>query len=139
MVRTTIRQRPTALIAIAVAALAAMTVPAAASTYGALVVRHDAAPSGTLTTGFAHVRPSRSFLLVVTEQDNTPLSFRWAIHCSSANGREDGGASGTATVADGHWVKRVGVTWIKHPASCSGRVEGSASSSPVLVRVFAAR
>jgi hypothetical protein len=138
VVPTTIRQRPIALIALVAAALAATTTPAAASTYGALLVRHDAAPSGALTTGFAHVRPSGSFLLVVTEPDRTPLSFHWAIHCSSANGREGGGASGTATVSNGHWVKRVGVTWIKHPATCSGKVEGSASSSPVLVRVFAA-
>lgn len=91
----------------------------------------------TLATDFEHVRPTGSFLLVVTEQSRTPLSFHWSIRCTSANGRETGGASGAATVANGHWVKRVGVTWIKHAASCSGKVEGSASSSPVLVRVFA--
>jgi hypothetical protein len=137
VVPTAIRQRSLALIAICVAALAASTTCAAASTYGALIVRHDSAPSMTLATDFEHVRPTGSFLLVVTEQSRTPLSFHWSIRCTSANGRETGGASGAATVANGHWVKRVGVTWIKHAASCSGKVEGSASSSPVLVRVFA--
>jgi hypothetical protein len=136
-VLTAIRQRPLVLIAISVASIVATSTPAAASTYGALIVRHDAPPSATLTTSFANVRPSKAFLLVVTEPLKTPLQFRWSIHCASANGRESGGASGAATVANGHWVKRVVVTWIKHPASCSGRVEGSTSSSPVLVRVFA--
>jgi hypothetical protein len=111
---------------------------ASASTYGALVVRHSASPLTTLATSFTHVRPSGSFFLVVTEPDNAPLNFHWSIRCTSANGRETGGASGAATVANGHWVKRVGITWIKHPTSCSGKVEGSASRSPVLVRVFSA-
>jgi hypothetical protein len=132
-----IRQRALALIALCVAALAATATPVAASTYGVLIVRHDSAPSAALATSFAHVRPSGSFLLVVTEPDKTPLSFHWSIRCVSRNGRESGGASGTATVANGHWVKRIGVTWIKHAASCSGKLEGAASSSPVLVRVFA--
>jgi hypothetical protein len=137
-VPTAICQRTSALIAICGAALAASTTPAAASTYGALVVRHDTAPSMTLATSFAHVRPTGSFLLVVTEQSKTPLNFRWSIRCTSGNGRESGGASGAATISNGHWVKRVGVTWIRHAASCSGKVEGSASTSPVLVRIFAA-
>jgi len=132
-----IRQRLLALIAICVAAFAATATPAAASTYGELIVRHDTAPSAALATSFVHIRPSGSFLLVVTEPAKASLSFRWSIRCISRNGRESGGASGAATVANGHWVKRIGVTWIKHPASCSGKLEGSASSSPVLVRVFA--
>ncbi len=135
---TVIRQRLPALIVISFAALAATATAAAASTYGALIVRNDAPPSAMLTTSFAHVRPSGSFLLVVTEPIKAPLRFRWSIRCASANGRENGGASGAATVSNGHWVKRVGVTWIRHPASCSGKVEGSTSTSPVLVRVFAA-
>ena len=134
---TAIRQRAAALIAISVASIVATTTPAAASSYGALIVRHNAPASATLTTSFTNVRPSGAFLLVVTEPVKTTLQFRWSIHCASANGRETGGASGAATVSNGHWVKRVVVTWIKHPASCSGKVEGSASSSPVLVRVFA--
>jgi hypothetical protein len=133
-----IRQRVPALIALCVAALAATATPVAARTYGALIVRHDTAPSATLSTSFAHVRPTGSFLLVVTEPAKTPLSFHWSIRCVSHSGRESGGASGAATVANGHWVKRISVTWIKHAASCSGSVNGSASSSPVLVRVFAA-
>jgi hypothetical protein len=133
-----IRQRVLALIAVCVAALAATATSVAASTYGALIVRHDTAPSAALATNFAHVRPTGSFLLVVTEPARTPLSFRWSIRCVSRNGRESGGAAGAATVANGHWVKRIQTNWIKHPASCSGSVEGSASSSPVLVRVFAA-
>jgi hypothetical protein len=137
LVPTAIRQRALALFAICVAALAASTTPAAARTYGALIVRHDAAPAMTLATSFTHVRPTGSFLLVLTEQSKTPLSFHWSIRCFSASGREAGGASGAATVANGHWVKRIGVNWIKHPASCSGKIEGSAPSSPVLVRVFA--
>jgi hypothetical protein len=137
-VSTLIRRRLLALIVVPFAALAATTTAAAARTYGALIVRNDAPPSAMLTTSFAHVRPSGSFLFVVTEPVKTPLRFRWSIRCASANGRENGGASGAAAVANGHWVKRVGVTWIKHPASCSGNVEGSTSTSPVLVRVFAA-
>jgi hypothetical protein len=133
-----IRQRAPALIAFCVAALAATATPAAASSYGELIVRHDAAPSTTLATNFTNVRPKGSFLLVVTEPTETPLSFRWSIRCVSATRREHGGASGTATVSNGHWVKRVRTSWIKHPASCSGSVEGAAASSPVLVRVFAA-
>jgi hypothetical protein len=133
-----IRKRAPALIALCGAALAATATPVAASTYGELIVRHDTAPSTTLATSFAHVRPPGSFLLVVTEPAKTPLSFHWSIRCVSRNGRESGGASGSATVANGHWVKRIGVTWIKHAASCAGSVDGSASSSPVLVRVFAA-
>jgi hypothetical protein len=137
-VPTITRQRSVALLAGCVAAGGVTATAASASTYGALVVRHSASPLTTLATSFTHVRPSGSFFLVVTEPDNAPLNFHWSIRCTSANGRETGGASGAATVANGHWVKRVGITWIKHPTSCSGKVEGSASRSPVLVRVFSA-
>jgi hypothetical protein len=123
---------------IGAAALLAATLPSAvfATTYGKLIVRNNAMPASALDTQFSHVRPPRSFLLVVTEPSKTELQFRWSVHCDSASRRESGGASGEATVSSGHWVKQVRATWIKHPAYCTGSIVGSAASSPVLVRVF---
>jgi hypothetical protein len=111
--------------------------PAAASTYGQLIARNSASPSSPLSTQFDHVPAARSFLLVVTEPAEAQLRFTWSLHCVSSNRRESGGASGAATVSNGHWVKQVRANWIKHPAYCSGSVSGFAASSPVLVRVFA--
>ena len=107
-----------------------------ATTYGKLIVRNNAMPASALDTQFAHVRPPRSFLLVVTEPRKTELSSSGRF-TATARARESGGASGEATVSSGHWVKQVRATWIKHPAYCSGSIVGSAASSPVLVRVFA--
>jgi hypothetical protein len=108
-----------------------------ATTYGKLIVRNSALPAAVLDTQFGHVRPPRSFLLVVTEPSKTELQFKWSVHCYSTSRRESGGASGEATVSSGHWVKQVRPTWIKYPAYCTGSIVGSAASSPVLVRVFA--
>ncbi len=123
---------------IGAALLLAATLPTAvfATTYGKLIVRNNAMPASALDTQFSHVRPPRSFLLVVTEPSKTELQFKWSVHCASASRRESGGASGEATVSSGHWVKQVRATWIKHPAYCTGSIVGSAASSPVLVRVF---
>ena len=120
---------------LAIAALLPASV--AASTYGTLVVRHSALPGTMLEAQFGRVPSAGSFLLVVTEPAKTQLQFKWSVHCYNAARRESGGASGEATIASGHWVKRVRANWIKHPAYCSGSVIGSAATSPVLVRVFA--
>jgi hypothetical protein len=113
--------------AIGAAVLLAATLPPAvfATTYGKLIVRNNAMPASALDTQFSHVRPPRSFLLVVTEPSKTELQFKWSVRCASASHRESG-----------HWVKQVRATWIKHPAYCTGSIVGSAASSPVLVRVF---
>ena len=133
-----IRQRPLTLTAVSLAAVALCPVSlAAADSYGRLVVRHAATPTSTLETHFVHVRPARSFFLVVTEPSEAQLVFSWSVHCFNPAGRERGGAEGKASVVNGHWVKRVRADWIKHPAYCTGSVTGSAGASPVLVRVFA--
>ncbi len=129
---------PLIAVAIVAGALgAAAPTNAGARTYGRLIVRHAAAPSTSLQTSFAAVRPPGSFLLVVTEPTEAPLEFRWSLRCASASHRESGGAEGAANVSGGHWVKRVRVDWIKHPASCTGSISGSAGTSAALVRVFA--
>jgi hypothetical protein len=120
------------------ACLALGVAPAVAGTYGKLIVRHSAAPAEKLETDFSNVRAPRSFLLVVTEPAREPLSFTWSLRCTGANRRESGGASGRATIADGHWVKRIAPRWIKHPLTCSGSIAGVAAGTAVLVRVFAA-
>jgi hypothetical protein len=132
------RQRllPTIAAITASAALCSAS-SATAETYGRLIVRHSATPTTSFATPFSHVRPPKSFLLVVTEPNREPLDFRWSVHCVGSKSKESGGASGRASVASGHWVKRIQPRWIKHPVSCSGTIEGSAAASPVLVRVFA--
>jgi hypothetical protein len=132
-----IRHRRLALIVVALATVAMSPTVAAASTYGKLVVRHAIAPTATLDTHFVHVRPARTFLLVVTEPSEVQLAFSWSVHCFNPAHRESGGAEGQATIAGGHWVKRVRAGWIKHPDYCTGSVTGAAGTSPVLVRVFA--
>jgi hypothetical protein len=132
------RQR---LLVPAVASLACVALgatPAIAGTYGKLIARHSAAPAETFETHFSNVRAARSFLLVVTEPAREPLSFKWSLHCDGPNHRESGGASGGATIANGHWVKRISPHWIKHPFTCSGSIAGVAAGTPVLVRAFAA-
>lgn len=124
------------IAAIAASAAFCSASPAAAETYGRLIVRHSATPTTAFATAFSHVRPPRSFLLVVTEPNRERLDFRWSVHCVGSGPKESGGASGRASVASGHWVKRIQPHWIKHPVSCSGTIEGSAGASPVLVRVF---
>ncbi len=131
------RQRLLPSIAVLATSAALSVSPATADTYGRLIVRHSATPAATFETSFAHVRPPRSFLLVVTEPNREQLDFRWSVHCVGSARNESGGASGHASVASGHWVKRIQPHWIKHPISCSGTIEGSAAASPVLVRVFA--
>jgi hypothetical protein len=135
------RPRVFALIAassacVALAAAPALA-PALAQTYGKLIARHNAAPSTALETHFSRVPAADSFLLVVTEPTREPLSFTWSLRCSGAAHGESGGASGSATIADGHWVKRISPVWIKHPVSCSGSIDGVAAGTSVLVRVFA--
>jgi hypothetical protein len=132
------RQRLPALAAASVACVALGAAPAAAGTYGTLIARHSAAPAATLETHFDGVRAASSFLLVVTEPAREPLSFTWSLRCEGANHRESGGASGRATIANGHWIKRISPHWIEHPATCSGSISGVAAGTPVLVRVFAA-
>jgi hypothetical protein len=131
------RQRLLVLIAASGVCVALGSVPAAAETYGKLIVRHSAAPAAMLETRFTRVRPARSFLLVVTEPDQEPLSFTWSVRCSGSAHGESGGISGRATIADGHWVKRVSTSLVKRPRSCSGSITGAAAGAPVLVRVFA--
>lgn len=131
------RQRLLPCLALLAAVGALCATSAGAETYGRLIVRHSATPSAALDTSFGHVRPPRSFLLVVTEPKGEPLSFRWSVHCIGSGPKESGGASGRAVVSSGHWVKRIRPLWIKHPVSCSGSIAGSAAGSPVLVRVFA--
>jgi hypothetical protein len=109
---------------------------ATADSYGTLIARHSASPAAELTTPFSHVRPPKTFLLVVTEPMRTPLNFNWSVHCVNSARKESGGASGAAVVSSGHWVKSIRANWIKHPVVCSGTVAGTAGSSPVLVRVF---
>ncbi|HTB70092.1 MAG TPA: hypothetical protein VK707_03860 [Solirubrobacteraceae bacterium] len=131
--------RQLALISLAALAGAAAAAPlsAGASGYGQLIARRNAAPSASFATRFAHVRPPRSFVLVVNEPTDAPLMFRWSLRCVGASPRENGGASGEATVSSGRWVKRVRADWIKHPVACSGGISGSAAAHPVLARVFA--
>jgi hypothetical protein len=129
------RQRSLALIAVSVA-IATPCAAASAETYGKLVVRHSAVPAGSLETQFGHVRPPRTFVLVVTEPTKEQLNFTWSVHCTGSGRHESGGASGRASVASGHWVKRIPANWIKHPASCSGSIVGTAPANAVLVRVF---
>jgi hypothetical protein len=131
------RQRLLSTIAVLLMSAALCASAASAETYGRLIVRHSATATGALETRFAHVRAPGSFLLVVTEPKREQLNFRWSVHCTGSQPSESGGASGRASVASGHWVKRVRPRWIKHPVSCSGTIEGSAGASPVLVRVFA--
>jgi hypothetical protein len=132
------RQRLPAVLATSLACVTLAGAPAAAESYGKLIVRHSAAPAATLETRFEKVRAASSFLLVVTEPAREPLSFTWSLRCDGANHRESGGASGRATIANGHWVKRISPHWIEHPATCSGSISGVAAGTPVLVRVFAA-
>jgi hypothetical protein len=132
------RQRLLGPAAATLACAALGAAPAVAGTYGKLIARHSAAPAETLETHFSHVDAARSFVLVVTEPAREPLSFTWSLRCSGANHRERGGASGRATIANGHWVKRISPHWIEHPATCSGSIAGVAAGTPVLVRVFAA-
>jgi hypothetical protein len=131
------RQRLLPVIAALLVIAAPCANAASAETYGRLIVRHNATPSGALETRFAHVRAPGSFLLVVTEPTREQLNFRWSVHCTGSQPSESGGASGRASVVSGHWVKRIRPRWIKYPVSCSGTVEGSAGASPVLVRIFA--
>jgi hypothetical protein len=126
-----------ALVVVPLASVALSPAGAAASTYGKLVVRHVARPAATLETDFVHVRPARSFLLVVNEPSEVSLAFSWSVHCFNPAHRESGGAEGEATIASGHWVKRVRADWIRHLAYCTGSITGTAGTSPVLVRVFA--
>jgi hypothetical protein len=123
----------------AVLLLAAAWLPSGvyASTYGRLIVRNSAMPTSVLDTQFSHVTPPRSFLLVVTEPNETKLHFTWSLHCFNAVRRESGGASGEVTVTTGRWVKQVRAGWIAHPAYCTGGVTGSTAGDPVLVRIFA--
>jgi hypothetical protein len=131
------RQRLLPAIAALIASAALCSASsAAAETYGRLIVRNSATPATSFAAPFSHVRPPRSFLLVVTEPNREQLDFRWSVHCVGSKPKESGGASGRASVASGHWVKRIEPRWIKHPVSCSGTIEGSAAASPVLVRVF---
>ncbi len=132
------RQRALLPVAASLACVALGATPAIAGTYGKLIVRHSAAPAETFETHFNNVRAARTFLLVVTEPAREPLSFRWSLHCDGPNHRESGGASGRATIANGHWVKWISPHWIKHPVTCSGSISGAAAGTPVLVRVFAA-
>jgi len=125
-----------ACVALAVAPARAAA-PALAETYGKLIVRHNVAPAATLETHFSKVPAANSFLLVVTEPVREPLSFTWSVRCNGTDHSESGGASGRATIANGHWVKRISPSWIKHPVSCSGSIDGVAAGTPVLVRVFA--
>ncbi len=125
------------IAAIAASAALCAASSAVAETYGRLIVRHSATPTEAFAAPFSHVRPPRSFLLVVTEPNREQLDFRWSVHCVGSGAKESGGASGRASVASGHWVKRIEPRWVKHPVSCSGTIEGSAAASPVLVRVFA--
>lgn len=137
-VASPIRQRRLALIAVPLVTAALWpAVSSAAENRGKLIARHAAGPSSTLETRFVRVRPTRSFVLVVTAPSEGQLEFSWSVHCFNPAHRERGGATGEATVANGHWVKRIRADWIKHPAYCSGSVEGATGSSPVLVRVFA--
>jgi hypothetical protein len=130
------RQRLVPLLAASSACVALSCAPALAETYGELIVKHSAAPATALRTRFSEVRAANSFLLVVTEPTREPLSFTWSVHCNGSH-KESGGASGRATIANGHWVKRISPNWIKHPTSCSGSVDGVAAGTPVLVRIFA--
>jgi hypothetical protein len=131
------RQRPLVLIAASGVCVMLGSGFASAETYGKLIVRHSAAPASPLETRFTRVRAARSFLLVVTEPDREPLSFTWSVRCSGSTHGESGGISGRATIADGHWVKRVSTNLVKHPRSCSGSITGAAAGAPVLVRVYA--
>jgi hypothetical protein len=120
-----------------IAASASASTGVRANTHGRLIARHLAAPTTSLKTRFARVAPARSFLLVVTEPAREPLHLTWSIRCFGNSRRESGGATGAATVASGHWVKRVPAIWIKHPTDCAGTVSGTAAASSVLIRVFA--
>jgi hypothetical protein len=132
------RQRLLALIAASSVgvALSSTCTLAQAQTYGKLIAKHSAPPASLLETRFTSARPTHSFLLVVTEPDREPLSFTWSVHCSGSTHGESGGISGRATIADGHWVKRISTRLVKHPRSCSGSITGAAAGAPVLVRVF---
>lgn len=133
---TTIRHRLSTIGLLGLASAALWPASAPADTYGTLIARHSASPASALSTPFSHVRPPKTFLLVVTEPTRTALSFNWSVHCVNSARKESGGASGAAVVSSGHWVKSIRANWIKHPVACSGSVAGIAGSSPVLVRVF---
>lgn len=135
-VATTIRHRPFAFALLCLTSVLLWPAVASADTYGRLIARHSALPASALSTPFSHVRPPKTFLLVVTEPTRSALSFNWSVHCVNSERKESGGASGAAVVSSGHWVKSIRANWIKHPVVCSGSVAGTAGSSPVLVRVF---
>src|SRR5215475_8515746 len=93
------RQRLLPFLAIIATASVLSPVPAAAETYGRLIVRHNATPTGALDTNFGQVRAPRAFMLVVTEPKGETLSFNWSVHCVGSGPKESGGASGRAIVS----------------------------------------
>jgi len=133
---SSIRQKLTQTSAVVLVGALVYASPVAAATYGRLIARGNAAPSAAFQARFVHVRSPHSFVLVVTEPKTEQLNFSWSVHCTGSEPNESGGASGRASVGNGHWVKRIRPNWIRHPVSCSGTIEGVSAASPVLARVF---
>jgi hypothetical protein len=123
-----------ALLSLAVACPAAI---GARSEYGKLVAQGKLDATGTPKASFHGVRPARVFWLVVTNPAGPSLGVTWSVSCSNPAHKASGGATGEATIAHGHWAKRVRADWIKHPSYCSGRVEGLTDSGSLKIRVYA--
>jgi hypothetical protein len=129
-----VRTLSVALLSFAVACPAAL---GAQGEYGKLIAQGKLGAGGTPKASFHGVRPARVFWLVVTNPAGPSLGVTWSVSCSDPAHKASGGATGEATIAHGHWAKRVRADWIKHPSYCSGRVEGLTGSGPLKIRVFA--
>lgn len=132
-----IRRRKLELSAILLALTAPCSAAAATAGYGQLIAGGAAGTPGAGVADFHHVRPPQQFWLVLTGSAQAQIRVSWSISCFNPAHRAHGGAAGQATVAHGHWVKRVRADWIANPAFCSGTVRGSAGGSRVLIHVYA--
>ncbi len=122
------------VLAIAVACPAAL---AAHRDYGKPIAQGRLGVDGTPKASFHGVRPAPSFWLVVANPAGASLGISWSVSCSDPTHKANGGATGEATIAPGHWAKRVRADWIKHPAYCSGKVEGLIGSGPLRIHIYA--
>jgi hypothetical protein len=127
------RSLPSGTIALlASASLLAAVAPAAsaASTgQGKQIAQGQIVNSTTARAHFHNVRPAQRFLLTLTAPGTTEVNVVWTITCDGQTRKTNGGATGVATVTNGHWSKLVRANWIANPASCSGSVVGSDESA----------
>jgi hypothetical protein len=96
----------------------------------------------TARAHFHHVRPAPTFSLVLTAPAKSQVNVTWTVVCYDPARKSSGGATGQATITNGHWSKLVRANWVMHPAYCSGSVVGldestSPDSSMLHIHVFA--